>query len=164
MKQVSQIGVIGSGFLDDEDIYKIAYEIGKQIAKNKLILICGGKGGVMEAVCKGVNDSNGISVGILPSINKAEANKYVTIKIPTNLGENRNYLVVQSSEVVICIAGKEGTRMEAEYTLKLKKPLITIPKTGGTSLAITKEYPESVIPAETSEEAVQKLLELVNSY
>ena len=63
-----QIGVIGSGFLDDESIYKIAYDIGRAIADNNFILICSGKGGVMEAACKGCNDADGISVAILPSI------------------------------------------------------------------------------------------------
>ena len=141
-----QIGVIGSGFLDDDSIYNMAYEVGREIALNKFILICGGKGGVMEAACKGVKDFDGISVGILPSIEKTEANKFVTIKIPTNLGEDRNYIVVQSSQVVICIAGQIGTKIEAEYTLKLNKPLITIPKTGGVSLSITKQNPKSVYP------------------
>ncbi len=160
-EKMTQIGVIGSGFLEDKSIYKIAYEIGREIALNNFILICGGKGGVMEAVCKGVKEVNGLSVGILPSINKNEANEFVTIKIPTNLGEDRNYLVVQSSEIVICIAGQVGTKMEAEYTLKLKKPLITIPKTGGISLNITKKYPESVYPVKNAKDAIKKILDLI---
>ncbi|MHA1380206.1 MAG: TIGR00725 family protein [Candidatus Helarchaeota archaeon] len=158
---MNQIGVIGSGFLSDREIYKIAYEIGKEIATNEFVLICGGKGGVMEAACKGVKDAGGISVGILPSIDKNEANEFVTIKIPTNLGENRNYLVVQSSDVVICIAGQVGTRMEAEYTLKLNKPLITLPDTGGTSLSMTIENPDSVHPVNNSKEALYKVIELI---
>ncbi|NVM04809.1 MAG: TIGR00725 family protein [Candidatus Helarchaeota archaeon] len=158
---MTQIGVIGSGILEDESIYKIAYEVGREIALNNFILICGGKGGVMEAVCKGVKDANGISVGILPSIDKNEANDFVTIKIPTNLGEDRNYIVVQSSEIVICIAGQVGTKIEADYTLKLKKPLITIPRTGGISLEITKKRPKSVYPVNNPKEAIQKVLKLI---
>ncbi len=159
-----QIGVIGSGFLEDETIYQVAYEVGREIAMKKFILICGGKGGVMEATCKGVKDAGGISVGILPSIDKNEANDYVTIRIPTNLGENRNYLVVQSSDVIICIAGQVGTKMEAEHALKLKKPLITIPKTGGVSLEITREHEESVFPVNDPTEAISKIIELINCY
>ncbi|MHA1300319.1 MAG: TIGR00725 family protein [Candidatus Helarchaeota archaeon] len=158
---MKQIGVIGSGFLEDESIYKIAYEIGKEIAINNFILICGGKGGVMKAACEGVKDAGGISVGILPSIDKKEANEFVTIKIPTNLGENRNYIVVQSSDIIICIAGKIGTRMEAEYTLELGKPLITIPETGGTSLSITEQNPNSVYPVGDAKEVIKKVLELI---
>ena len=118
----------------------------------------------MEAACKGMKDGGGICVGILPSIDKNEANEYVTIRIPTNLGEDRNYLVVQSSDVIICIAGKVGTKMEAEYALKLKKPLITIPKTGGVSLEITKKHEDKVFPAKNSMEVINKVLELVKSH
>ncbi|MHA1694913.1 MAG: TIGR00725 family protein, partial [Candidatus Helarchaeota archaeon] len=101
---------------------------------------CGGKGGVMESACKGCHDFNGISVGILPSISPDEANQYVTIKIPTNMGENRNFLVVQSSDILICIAGVLGTRIEANYSLKLNKTLITIPKSGGVSEEFYNKY------------------------
>ncbi|MHA1230671.1 MAG: TIGR00725 family protein [Candidatus Helarchaeota archaeon] len=135
-----QIGVIGSGYGISEDVKALAYEVGAELAKAGVILICGGKGGVMEAACKGCYDNNGISVGILPSIHKDEANKYVKIKIPTNLGEDRNYIVVQSSDALICIAGVFGTRMEADYSLKLNKILITIPKSGGVSKEFAKKY------------------------
>lgn len=163
MRDMNQIGVIGSGTLIDKSIYKVAYDVGKEIALNDFILICGGKGGVMEAASKGAKEANGIIVGILPSIDKNEANNYITVRIPTNLGENRNYIVVQSSDIVVCIAGEVGTRMEAEYTLKLEKPLITIPKTGGTSLAITKESPASVFVVENAKQVINKVLELIEN-
>ena len=159
---MNQIGVIGSGFLENKLIYNFSYETGREIALNGFILICGGKGGVMEAACKGVKDAGGVSVGILPSINKEEANKFVTIHIPTNLGENRNFIVVQSSDIIICIAGKVGTKIEAEYAIKLKKSLITIPKTGGTSSEITNRYPNLVFPVENPKSLIKKVKELIN--
>ncbi|MHA1144125.1 MAG: TIGR00725 family protein [Candidatus Helarchaeota archaeon] len=130
---MKQISVIGAGVLQDRRIYEFTRELGRALAKNGYIVVCGGKGGVMEAVCRGVHDENGISVAILPSINDEEANEYAFIRIPTGLGEERNRLVVQSASVIICIAGERGTRMEAKYALKLKKPLITVPHTGGVS-------------------------------
>ncbi len=153
-----QIGVIGSGSIISKEVYQIAEEVGEEIAKNNGILICGGKGGVMEAVCKGAQKYNGITVGILPSIHPSEANKYVSIKIPTNLGEKRNYIIIQSIQAVICISGAVGTRMEAEYALKRGVPLITIPKTGGTSQEITKQFPDRVITATSGKDAVKKAL------
>ncbi len=116
----------------------------------------------MEAVCKGATKYDGITVGILPSIDPTEANKYVKIKIPTNLGENRNYIIIQSVQAVICIRGAIGTRMEAEYTLKRGVPLITIPKTGGTARQITEEYPNKVIVAESASDAVKKVIQTVS--
>jgi hypothetical protein len=135
-----QIGVIGSGTEISEDIKKISYEVGAEIAKRKAILICGGKGGVMEAACKGCKENNGWSIGILPSIHREEANPYVCVQIPTNLGEDRNYLVIQSSDAIICIAGAVGTNMEANYALKMNKILVTIPKSGGVSEKFGKKY------------------------
>jgi len=156
-----QIGVIGAGIEIPNVIYQLAEEVGEELAKNNVIVICGGKGGVMEAVCKGVQNRTGISIGILPSINPFEANKYVKIKIPTNLGEDRNYIVIQSVQAVICISGSIGTRVEAEYALKRGVPLITIPNTGGTSKEITDEFPDRVIIAEDARDAVKKALDAI---
>ncbi|MHA1269870.1 MAG: TIGR00725 family protein [Candidatus Helarchaeota archaeon] len=135
-----QLGVIGSGYGIDEEVRNIAYEVGAEIARSGAVLICGGKGGVMEAACKGCYDNKGLSIGILPSINREEANQYVSIQIPTNLGENRNYIIVQSSDAIICISGVMGTLIEAEYTIKLNKILVTIPGTGGVAKDIYEKY------------------------
>ncbi len=153
-----QIGVIGSGDVINDQIYHITEEVGEEIAKRNAILVCGGKGGVMEAACKGCQKVSGISIGILPSGDPSEANAFVKIKIPTNLGENRNYIIIQSVQAVICISGSAGTRMEAEYALKRGIPLITIPITGGTAKEITKEFPDRVIPAKDPKDAVDKAL------
>ncbi|MFX1295663.1 MAG: TIGR00725 family protein [Promethearchaeota archaeon] len=153
-----QIGVIGSGTKISDENRKLAESVGEELAKQNVILICGGKGGVMEAVCRGVQKYFGISVGILPSISRSEANKYVMIKIPTNLGEDRNYIIIQSVQAVICISGAIGTRMEAEYTLARNVPLITIPKSGGTSKKMAEEFPNEVIIAEDALDAVKKAI------
>ncbi len=159
-----QIGVIGSGTEITDEIYKLAEEVGEELVKKDILLICGGKGGVMEAACKGAYTKDGISVGILPGILPSEANKYVKIKIPTNLGENRNYLIIQSVQALICISGEVGTRMEAEYALERGVPLITIPKSGGTSKKISEEFPDKVIKAINAEDAVKKALEAIKRW
>lgn len=154
-----QIGVIGSGTEINEDVRKVAHDVGSEIAKRKAILICGGKGGVMEAACKGCKENNGWSIGILPSIHREEANPHVTVQIPTNLGEDRNYLIIQSSDVVICIAGAIGTNMEANYAvLKMNKIFVTIPKSGGVSekfgLKYANDKKHKVFTAKNGKEAV----------
>jgi uncharacterized protein (TIGR00725 family) len=153
-----QIGVIGSGEVINNQINRIAEEVGEKLAKRNAILICGGKGGVMEAACKGCQKGSGISIGILPSIDPSEANKFVKIKIPTNLGESRNYIIIQSVQAAICISGSAGTRMEAEYALKQGIPLITLSVTGGTAKEITQEFPDRVIQAKDAKDAVEKAL------
>jgi len=159
-----QIAVIGAGYLEDQKVYDLVVEIGKKIADiGNMVLICGGKGGAMEAACKGIHEGNGISIGILPSKDPNEANEYVKIKIPTGLGEKRNYLIVQSAEVLICIAGQSGTKIEADYALKLNNPLITIPTTGGISKEYSEKYKDTVHVAKSSDDVIiliKKILEI----
>ena len=127
------ISVIGSD-KSDKNLSKyalnVAEEIGRLIAKKNAILICGGRGGIMEAACKGAKEKNGITVGILPKT-KEEANKYIDIPIITGLGNLRNSLVVHTSDAVIAIAGRSGTLNEISYSMLYQKPLILIKGTGG---------------------------------
>ena len=81
-----RIGVIGKDGKISKKIEKIAEEVGKEIARNNAILICGGKGGVMEAACRGAKKEGGITVGILPSLRKEDANPYIDVIISTGMG------------------------------------------------------------------------------
>ena len=62
------ISVIGSD-KSDENLSKYAIEVaeetGRLIAKKKAILICGGRGGIMEAACRGVKEEKGITENVL---------------------------------------------------------------------------------------------------
>ncbi|MCS7171005.1 MAG: TIGR00725 family protein [Aquificaceae bacterium] len=120
-----QVAVIGSSLAEPEDEeYRVAYMLGKEIARRGWVVVCGGRGGVMEAVCKGAKEEGGLTVGILPSYEGEEANSYVDIKIRTGMGWNRNPLVVASGDVVVAIGGNWGTLSEIAYSLILGKPII----------------------------------------
>ena len=43
------IGVIGSGENVSEDVLAMAFQVGQFVARSGAILVCGGRGGVMEA-------------------------------------------------------------------------------------------------------------------
>lgn len=120
-----KISVIGGSKIGDE-IYKLAYEVGREIAKNKAILICGGLTGTMEAACKGAKEEGGLTIGILPSDNENDANKYIDIKLPTGMGYARNVLVVLPSHAIIAINGSYGTLSEIGYALTYEKPVIAL--------------------------------------
>jgi uncharacterized protein (TIGR00725 family) len=120
------IGVIGGAEASEETI-KIAYEVGKFIANNNAILVCGGMGGVMEAASKGAYENDGVVVGIIPGADKTAANPYVQIVIPTGMGYARNALVVNTADVLIAFPGKFGTLSEIGLALNLKKPVIYLP-------------------------------------
>ncbi|MCS7196411.1 MAG: TIGR00725 family protein [Aquificaceae bacterium] len=120
-----QVAVVGSSKATPEsEEYKVAYLLGKEIAKRGWIVVCGGRGGVMEAVCKGAKEEGGLTVGILPSYEGLEANPYVDIRVRTGMGWNRNPLVVASGDVVVAVGGNWGTLSEIAYALILEKPII----------------------------------------
>jgi len=117
------IAVIGAGKCSKE-LYELAYEVGREIAKRKAILICGGLGGVMDASAKGAKEAGGITVGILPGDNRIGVSKYLDVSLPTGIGEARNVLVVKAADVVIAIGGEYGTLSEISHALKMNKPVI----------------------------------------
>ena len=78
-----QIAVIGDSEADEKS-QELAEEVGRLLAENGVVVLSGGRGGVMEATFKGVKNGNGTTVGILPSGDKSEANPYTDITIVTN--------------------------------------------------------------------------------
>ncbi len=129
-KLISVIGSDGSDKNLSKHAIKTAEEIGRLIAQKNGILICGGRGGIMEAACRGAKENNGVTIGILPK-SREEANKYLDIPIVTGLGNRRNSIIIYTSDVVIAIAGRWGTLNEISYSMIYNKPLILIKGTGG---------------------------------
>src|SRR3989337_2668544 len=96
------IGVIGTSEASTEE-YQTAEEVGREIARRKGILVCGGLGGVMEASCRGAKSEGGLTIGIIPGSSKKEANPYVDIPIVTGISEARKIIVVRSSNAIISV-------------------------------------------------------------
>jgi uncharacterized protein (TIGR00725 family) len=71
----------------------------------------------MEAVCRGAQEAGGVTIGILPGLNMEEGNQYLTIAIPTGLGEGRNVIVARAGKAVIAIGGRFGTLSEIAFAL-----------------------------------------------
>ncbi len=117
-----QVSVIGPSH-PEKDLYKLAYKVGETLAVHGVILITGGRGGIMEAASCGVKENGGITVGILPG-NSSEANKCVDIKIPTHMNELRNFLVVASGDIIISFGISDGTLIELSIAKKLKKTVM----------------------------------------
>ena len=117
------IGVIG-GSNCTSDIYDLAFEVGKGIAKSKNIVICGGLDGVMEAVCRGAKSQNGLTIGVLPGRVKEEANQWVDIPIVTGLGVARNVIIIRSADSIIAINGKYGTLSELAIASNFDIPIV----------------------------------------
>ena len=126
-----RIAVCGSDGVISPKVEAVANQVGREIAENGGILICGGRGGVMEAASRGAKEAKGITVGILPGADSREANSYVDVPIPTSLERLRNFLVVRAAEAVICISGRWGTLSEIAMAMDIGLPVIIIRGTGG---------------------------------
>lgn len=137
------IGVIGAGKAEEE-LLKIAEEVGCLLAKEGVIIITGGLGGVMEAASKGAFLEGGITVGILPTLNKKDANPYVKIPLPTGMGEMRNALIVRASDALVAIGGEYGTLSEIAFALKLGKRVVGL-KTWNIKGIIQASSPEEAL-------------------
>ena len=123
MGRPHHIGVIGAGTCQGA-IYELARNLGSEIGKRGWHLICGGLGGVMEGAARGCSEAGGLTVGLLPGLDRESANPFIRVPIPTGLGEARNLLVVRASDVLISIAGGYGTLSEIALALKTNKPVI----------------------------------------
>jgi len=166
-----QIGVIGDSSCSNEE-KQLSYEVGRAIAVNNCILICGGRGGVMEGASKGSKENGGLVVGILPQIDEesSHANKYLDVAIPTNMGWTRNSLVAMSSDGLIVIGGKSGTLSEIAFSWMYNKPIVTLdneiisPDSWGRKLAnitLDDRRTDKILGVADPENAVMELLKLL---
>jgi len=133
--------------------YKFAESLGQALARSGYTIVCGGREGIMEAVCKGAKSANGKTIGILPSDSRSEANDYIDIPIVTGLGFARNSIVVQTGQVVIAIGGQFGTLNELSFAMIKSKSIIGINTWGATSP--NSDFP--VIRVSTVEEAIKEV-------
>lgn len=121
------ISVIG-GEACGPDALPIAEAVGREIAKRGATLVCGGRGGVMEAACKGARAEGGHTVGIMPGRGHEDSppNQYVEYPVFTGMGFARNVMVVLSGDAIIAIDGSYGTLSEISYALIHQVPVIGI--------------------------------------
>ena len=117
------VGVIGASECEPF-VASMAFEVGRGIANMGAVLICGGRGGVMEAACKGASESGGLTIGVIPGNDASLANMHVAVPIVTAMGQGRNAIIVQSASVVVAIGGGYGTLSEIGIALKLNKKVI----------------------------------------
>lgn len=118
-------------------------------------MVCGGRGGVMEAACRGAKAEGGTTVGILPGMDRQEANAYVDIPIVTGLGEARNAIVVRTADAVVAVSGGYGTLSEIGLALKMGRPVVGL---GTWELRREGKAVDGVDQAGTPEQAVDLAL------
>jgi len=150
------VAIVGASQCTPQEA-EIAEAVGRELARRDAILICGGRGGVMEAACRGAKAGGGRTVGILPGTSRHQANPYVDIPIVTGLGEARNLIIVRSADAVIAVGGEYGTLSEIAFALKLGVPVVGL---GTWELSKDGRRVEAIVRATSPVEAVERALEL----
>jgi len=154
------VAVVGPGDDASTEETDIAAEVGGLLAERGAILVCGGLGGVMAAACQGASGSGGLTVGLLPGRDRAAGNRYLSIVLPTGIGELRNGLVVGVCDAVIAIGGSWGTMSEIALALRTGKPTIVI--RGWEVREPLRGLMTTFVSAASAREAVHKALEAVD--
>ena len=135
--------------------------VGRAIAEAGAVLVCGGLGGAMEAASRGAATVGGTVLGILPGGDRAAANQFVGVAVPTGMGEMRNALIVRAADAVIAVGGEFGTLSEIALALKAGTPVVGI---GTWELARANARPaDPIVRVETADEAVATALRLARA-
>ena len=81
---------------------------------------------MMEAACRGAARHGGQTIGLLPGPHRADGNGYLSVTLPTGLGELRNALVVAVSDALIAVGGSWGTLSEIALAVRTGKPTVVL--------------------------------------
>jgi uncharacterized protein (TIGR00725 family) len=119
-----------------------AKDVGRMLAEAGAVVINGGLGGVSTAASEGAAGAGGVVVGLLPDGHRAGANPFLTVALPTGMGQARNVLIVTAAQSVIAIGGGWGTLSEIAIAKRLGRPVVTLdswPMSGLESVATAAE-------------------------
>ena len=133
---MKKIGIIGPNTpVCSKELYDFGVELGREIATPGRVIICGGRGGFMEAVCRGVKQSPGTfpsqTIGILPEDTAENANPYIDIAISTGIGLARNLIIINTADIIIAAGGGAGTLSEIAFAWQRNKKVLCVTSFGG---------------------------------
>jgi uncharacterized protein (TIGR00725 family) len=133
----------------------VAEAIGRILAERGAVVICGGRGGVMEAACRGAKAGGGLTIGVLPGTKRDAANPYVDVIIATGIGEARNAVIIRTAQAAIAVGGEYGTLTEIAFALKRRLPVAGL---GTWELSRAGNLEDAIYRASSPEEAVDWVL------
>jgi uncharacterized protein (TIGR00725 family) len=153
------VGVAGASrpeppLLDEAEV------LGRRLGEAGAVVVCGGGPGVMEAVCRGAQSAGGTTIGLLPGLDRAEGNPYLTVSLPTGLGQGRNLLLVRSSDALVAVGGGFGTLSEIALALRTGIPVVGL---ATWSLGLDARPVPAFPVAEDAEAAARLVLEAARS-
>jgi uncharacterized protein (TIGR00725 family) len=155
------IGIMGPGEGATEQDCRLANELGWRVALKGWVLLTGGRPhGVMQAAAEGAKSAGGLTLGILPSTERAGASKDIDIPVLTGLGEARNVVNVLTSQVILVCGMSAGTASEVALALKTQRPVILVAAERATA-AFFASLGRPVLEAQDANEAIRIVEELL---
>ena len=138
-----KIAVSGAAVLTpcSKNIKEKARELGREIVRQKCILITGATTGVPYYAAQGANRVGGISIGFSPAATEKEHKKVYKLPLDsfdvmvyTGFGyAGRNLLLTRAADAVIVICGRMGTLNEFTIAYEDRKPIGVLLGSGGTA-------------------------------
>ncbi len=103
-----------------------AERVGRLLAERGAVLLTGGHHGVMQAAARGCREAGGVSIGLMPGLDRAEGAAEHTYLLPTGLGELRNGLLVRAADAVVAVGCSWGTLSEIALARRTGVPLVLV--------------------------------------
>lgn len=119
------VGVIGPKVASAQEV-ETAAQLGRRLGEIGLQVLCGGKDGVMEAVCRGNAEAGGRPIGLVPDEDWRAANPFVAIPVATGIGPARNVLIARACFALVAIGGGYGTLSEMAFGKHFDKAVIAL--------------------------------------
>lgn len=169
-----QIGVMGSAadLNYPKQTESIAAKLGTKIAETGNILIFGAEkdyDSLSTVASRAAIQAGGVTVGITYG-NKVQLRDNPTILVATGMdrGGGREFSLVLTCDVIICIGGGSGTLNEISVAYQAGIPIVAIKGTGGWSQQLANSYLDDrkrlrIESAATPEEAVEMAIRLAGS-
>lgn len=156
-------------------IEKISKEVGREIARQKCVLVTGATTGVPYFAALGCKEVGGFNVGFSPATSEEAHLK--TYKLPLEPFDvmiytgadyvGRNVMMTKSADGVIIICGRMGTLHEFATAFEIQKPIGVLEGSGGTAdkIKMIATGPsrgiKKIVYEKTPEKLVKKLVELI---
>jgi hypothetical protein len=172
-----KIAVSGAAHISHccKNIEKISREVGREIARQKCILVTGATTGVPYFAAQGCQKVGGFSIGFSPA--SSEAAHLKTYKLPIDAFDiivytgfdysGRNLLMTNAADGVIIICGRMGTLNEFTTAFEDQKPIGVLEGSGGIAdkIKIIATGPhrgvKKIIYEKNPKKLVKKLIELI---
>ena len=153
------IGASAAG--EGSEVARLAEEVGRRLAEAAATVVCGGRGGVMEAAARGAAQAGGEVIGIVPGISIDDANPHCTHVVASGIGFARNLAVVASGDAVIAVGGAWGTLSEIGHARVFDRTVVALHSWGLVGSEEMAGAP-GVIVVETPAEAVSAALDAID--